>query len=44
MKHTKKWLCTALAALMLLSSSVVFAGCSDPADDPVKNPADTSVS
>ena len=44
MKHTKKWLCSALAALMLLSSSVVFAGCSAPADDPAMNPADTSVS
>ena len=44
MKHYKKWLCSILAGLMLLSSSAVLAGCSDPADDPVKNPNDTSVS
>ena len=38
MKHSRKWLCSALAALLLLASTAVFAGCSDPADDPAKDP------
>ena len=39
MKHVRKWLCSALAALMLLSSAAVFTGCGE-AEEPGSEPAE----